>query len=153
LFSGGYFSGYQIELGDAGPVTGTVVEGNLVGTDVTGLVRLAPTGMAPVLLRGTNNTISGTAAAAPHVQGHGIIILTGSGNFIQGNFIGIDVTGTTNFGCNSFCIQLMSADNTVGGSALGAGNRIGGANTYGLDIAGNGSVVQGNFIGTDETGT
>jgi hypothetical protein len=154
LISGGNLNGYQITLGSGQAVTGTKIEGNLVGTDVTGLVKLAPSGMAPLLLSsGSNNTIGGTSAGARNVMVNGIATQSATGNFIQGNFLGIDVTGKTNLGCYGFCIQLNSANNTIGGSAPGAGNRIGGAISEGIDIIGDGNVVQGNFIGTDESGT
>ena len=46
-----------------------------------------------------------------------------------------------------------SADNTIGGSAAGAGNRVGGTSDTAIGIEGNGNVVQGNQVGTDATGT
>ena len=49
-----------------------------------------------------------------------------SGKFVQGNFIGIDVTGTVVLGCTLGCIRILDQNNTIGGSAPGAGNRIGG---------------------------
>jgi hypothetical protein len=78
-----------------------------------------------------------------------------TGNFIRGNYIGIDVTGTITFTCHNECIRLNDNANTVGGSAPGAGNRIGGSDSSGIFVqqSSSGSIIQGNFIGTDETGT
>ena len=43
----------------------------------------------------------------------------------------------------------------MGGSAAGAGNRVGGSDGAGIRVQAKaaGTVIQGNFIGTDETGT
>ena len=49
-----------------------------------------------------------------------------------------------------------SANAQVGGIEAGAGNVIGGYSTYGIVVAGAssaGTVIEGNFIGTDVTGT
>src|SRR5207237_1346359 len=81
-------------------------------------------------------------------------------NVVQGNFIGTDITGTQNLGNGLRGITLLdSAGNSIGGTAAGAGNLIsgngagaqagippGGANTQF-------NLVQGNFIGTDASGT
>jgi hypothetical protein len=82
--------------------------------------------------------------------------ISATGNLIQGNHIGTDVSGTIALGCYAWCIYVsIGADNnTIGGSAAGAGNVIGGDfTTTGIDVLGAGTVIQGNFIGTDSTGT
>ena len=73
---------------------------------------------------------------------------------IEGNFIGTDVTGTLPLGNGEYGVDISAHGNTIGGSAVGAGNVIasnadGGINTESAD----GLVIQGNFIGTDSTGT
>jgi hypothetical protein len=49
----------------------------------------------------------------------------------------------------------MDNDNVLGGSSPGAGNRIAGSSSLSAVHvqSGSGNVIQGNFIGTDETGT
>jgi hypothetical protein len=148
--------GDQIILANA---TGALVQGNLVGTDVTGRVNLGLTGGSVLISQGTGNVIGGTAAAARNVL-LGILIvgtngtLAASGNFVQGNFIGTDVTGTVALQGTGPSMRIVDKNNTIGGSAPGAGNRIGGATTVaGVQVQGTGTVIQGNFIGTDETGT
>ncbi|MET0620342.1 MAG: hypothetical protein ABW056_08675, partial [Thermoanaerobaculia bacterium] len=163
LVSGGSAGGYQILLGDfAQDATGTVIAGNLVGTDVTGLSRFAQNGMFSVFLtRGSNNTIGGTSAGARNVMVGGEISLGGqidgveaSNNLVQGNFLGIDVTGQVVLGCYAQCIAVNSRNNTIGGSAAGAGNRMGGSiGNAAIRILGQNTIVQGNFLGTDPTGT
>ena len=81
---------------------------------------------------------------------------------VAGDFIGTDVTGTTAFdssgntlgNTDGIIIIALATDNTVGGTAAGAGNLISG-NVHGVQIAGTGTtgnVVAGDFIGTDVTG-
>ena len=163
LVSGGTNGSNQILLGDfSQDVTGTVVAGNLIGTDVTGLSRFAQNGMYSVFLtRGSNNTIGGTSAGARNVIAVGEISLgaqidglEAGNNLVQGNFIGIDVTGEGVLGCYGQCIAVNSRNNTIGGSAAGAGNRMGGSSgNAAIRIQGQNTVVQGNFLGTDPTGT
>ena len=163
LVSGGTNGFPQIQLGDfAQDATGTVVAGNLIGTDVTGLSRFAQNGMFSIFLtRGSNNTIGGTSAGARNVLAGGEISLGGqidgleaSNNLVQGNFLGIDVTGQVVLGCYGQCIAVNSRNNTIGGSAAGAGNRMGGTTgNAAIRIQGQDTLVQGNFIGTDPTGT
>jgi len=162
LVSGSGNSIPQIQIGNfTGNTTGTVVAGNLVGTDATGGILLATTAEFFWVRQGSNNTIGGTSAAARNVIVGGELLL-GAGqdgleapnNLVQGNFLGIDVTGAIALGCYGQCISMYSRNNTVGGSAPGAGNRIGGAfGNGGITVQATGSVIQGNFIGTDPTGT
>jgi hypothetical protein len=83
---------------------------------------------------------------------------------VQGNFIGIDVSGsavpphTTSF--LGLAIIGDASDNTIGGTTAGARNVISGANGYGISMGRFGTtalparnLVEGNFIGTDATGT
>lgn len=139
--------------------TGTVVQGNLIGTDVTGLRKITTSLASVAIVTGTGNVIGGTSAAARNVMTDEVIIggsglNMATGNFVQGNFIGTDVTGTTALHCHQRCVQVSDQNNTIGGSAPGAGNTIGGSNSVaGIVVQGGGTVVQGNFIGTDATGT
>ena len=109
------------------------------------------------------NTIGGTASGAGNIisanQNCGILI-TGdgaSGNLIQGNKIGTDVTGTVALGNAFWGVELWeAAENTVGWPDAGAGNIVSGNEQGGVAIRGIDAVddvVQGNLIGTDATGT
>src|SRR5262249_10870029 len=98
----------------------------------------------------------------------------GSGNYVQGNFIGTDVTGKKSVPNDSsgthvgaVVLANAAADNVIGGfskrdlngNLFGLGNLISGNGTDGVFIAEGfstsvvGNLVQGNFIGTDVTGT
>jgi hypothetical protein len=69
------------------------------------------------------------------------------GNLVQGNSISNNGTGVL--------IGTGATNNTIGGTAAGDGNTISGNTADGVDITGGttGNLVQGNFIGTDATGT
>ncbi len=142
-------------LGITEPVSNSLVAGNLVGTDVTGLHLLIPDGpLAMGTGGGINNVVGGTTAGARNVFA-GPILVNGTGNQIVGNFVGLDVTGTIVIAVTSVGITVNSGsnNNTIGGSAAGAGNRVGGAIDSGIELSGDGNVVQGNQVGTDATGT
>jgi titin len=86
------------------------------------------------------------------------------GNAVLGNYICTDATGTRLVGGRGIEIGNAAYDNTIGGTAPGAGNVVAGDGFGGLIFLGNDTpgasasgatenVVQGNFIGTDKTGT
>ena len=76
------------------------------------------------------------------------------GNQIEGNIIGLDVTGSVDVGNGYHGIILEYADdNIIGGSASGAGNVVSGNNSQGvLLVAAENNMITGNMIGTDSTG-
>ena len=111
---------------------------------------------------GVGNTIGGSTAAARNVisgnQSGGILIQGGSANVVSGDYVGTDTTGTQAIGNGSpgDDITIQSADNTVGGTTPGFRNIIAAsasAGIYILDAGATGNVLEGNFIGTDKTGT
>jgi hypothetical protein len=74
---------------------------------------------------------------------------------VQGNFIGTSAAGTAALGNGQDGILIDSSAQsvTVGGTAGGAGNVISGNLGDGVEISGSsGNLVQGNFIGTDNSG-
>lgn len=85
----------------------------------------------------------------------GIELETGGSNVIAGNYIGVDSTGATGAGNGYDGVSIYSsANNTIGGTAAGAGNVISDNRYDGVDIyASNGNLMQGNFIGTTANGT
>ena len=105
---------------------GTIVEGNFLGTDATGLVDQG-NGAEGIFVTGsgTNSVIGGTTAAQRNViagnNGDGILIF-GDLNEVRGNFIGVDRNGAP-LGNGDSGIELGStaAVNTVGGTGGGRG--------------------------------
>ena len=152
---GGPNSGAGIHLSTNG---GNVIDGNFLGTNVTGTVALGGGGV--IMLGGAGNTIGGTTAEARNVisgNGNGVSISGGvggsSGNLVQGNFIGTDVTGTVDLGNQLEGIIAFGDNNTIGGTTASARNIISGNSRRGVQLGvGSGNLVQGNFIGTDVTG-
>ncbi|MCH8050469.1 MAG: right-handed parallel beta-helix repeat-containing protein [Chloroflexi bacterium] len=152
------FGGDGIELVTNG---GNTIEGNFIGTDVTGTLEQGNS-RGVYVNHAPFNTIGGTTSGARNVisgnEGYGVRIVgnLAIGNKIEGNYIGTDATGTLNLG-NRFAGVVISgvAFNTVGGTTSGARNVISG-NNKGIRITGSaatGNKVEGNYIGTDVTGT
>jgi CSLREA domain-containing protein len=138
---------------------GNVIEGNFIGTDPTGTVAL-PNGIGISVQRSQSNTIGGTTAAARNlVSGNsifGIFIDEGGGNVIQGNRVGTNASGSAVLGAQDLGVAVVNSPNAlIGGTAAGAGNLVSG-NSEGIRVesaSSTGAVVQGNFVGTDATGT
>ena len=167
VVSGNSSDGIAITASDSFSANANVVQGNFVGTDVSGTV-VRPNGGSGMVISvfsgsgtASNNTIGGTMAGAGNViSGNnvaGVSIVNGaSGNTVQGNFLGTDVTGTLALGNRTDGVEIEnSPNNVIGGAAPGARNIISG-NDSGIYIGGisaAGNLVQGNFIGTDVTGT
>ena len=97
----------------------------------------------------------------------GFEILNDNSNLIEGNYVGLDITGMSAVPNLIQGIQIVgSNDNTVGGAAAGSGNVISGNRdnaTAGQQLVINdenlstqtasGNLVQGNLIGTNAAGT
>jgi len=155
--------------GSPTPATGNKIEGNYIGTDKTGTVALASSPYGVLISDSSSNFIGGTAPGAGNViSGHTTtsVLIEGVGafdNLVQGNLIGTDVTGTKRFGgsANGGGVLLsFTRNNTIGGSAPGARNLISGNDGSGVFIESLepahitfGNKIQGNYIGTDITGT
>ena len=136
----------------------TTIQGNYIGTDVTGTADLGNTVYGINLQSATNTLIGGSTVGARNViagnTNAGIRDQDTSGTIIQGNYIGVDATGTAALG-NSFGISAWSSSNgIIGGSGANEGNVIGGNTNQGILLySSSGYTVQGNYIGTDATGT
>jgi titin len=92
----------------------------------------------------TRNVISGNSL--------GVLIQSGGNSFVQGNFIGTDASGINGISSGTG-VDVRSNDNLIGGTTAGARNVIG-ANNTGISVSiSTGNTIQGNFIGTDVTGT
>jgi hypothetical protein len=159
-------TGHGAEIFGSG-TTANLVEGNYIGTDVTGTVEVANQGDGVFIDGGAaSNTIGGTATAALNlISGNGGIGVQiyganqpgTSNNLIEGNYIGTDLTGTKALGNvnDGVLIDASATSNTIGGSATGALNLISGNSQLGVQLTDpgtNSNVVQGNYIGTDITG-
>ncbi len=145
------------------------VQGNLVGTNATGTAGInqstsTATGTVGILIAdaGGNHVIGGTTPAARNIISgfdHGIRISDANvvglgGNKIQGNYIGLYVTGAAALPNRVGLVdEALSENNLIGGPAAGEGNVISGNRVANVQLSGPGNVVQGNFIGTNAAGT
>ncbi|QQS45450.1 MAG: VCBS repeat-containing protein [Acidobacteriota bacterium] len=158
IISGNLNNGIQID--NDSTASNNRIEGNFIGTDVTGTIDLG-NGSSGVFVIGAVNTVIGgvTPAARNVISGNrgGIVVAgsTASGNRIEGNFIGTDVTGTADLGNDFEGVYISGLNNTVGGSAVGARNVISGNDQIGIAIVdgADGNRIEGNYIGVDVSGT
>ena len=161
LISGNDNNGVQI---DGSAATGNLVQGNIIGTDVNGTTALGNLQNGVSISGSPNNTIGGTVSGARNVisgNGDNNVLIEGSGatgNTVAGNFIGTNATGTAalNFTPRGDGVRIDGAPgNLIGGTTPSARNVISGWIGVGVMIGGgaSGNSVQGNYIGTDVSGT
>ncbi len=135
--------------------SGNVIQGNFIGTNAAGTAAILNSnqGVTISFPNFTNNLIGGTAPGAGNlISGNTVgISIQSPGNTVQGNLIGTDLTGTKKVP-NSLGIAALTANTSIGGLTPAARNVISG-NSTGVVIGGEGSKLQGNFIGTDITGS
>ncbi len=158
LISGNGRSGIRInEIGSRN----NLIAGNLIGTDLTGTAAIG-NGVAGVDIGNgaTLNLVGGLAESARNIisgnQGAaGVVFFSGATeNDVQGNYIGVDITGSNPLPNRSGVLIETGTRNRIGGTQAGAGNVISGNNQDGVAISGNastGNVVQGNWIGVDRS--
>jgi CSLREA domain-containing protein len=154
------FGGLGLNLSESN-ASGNIIQGNYIGINATGDAALGSTTAGITLLRAPNNTIGGTAPGAGNVisgNSYGINAAESDNLKIQGNLIGTNAAGTAAIG-NNGGVAISGGNNlTIGGTTPGARNIISGSTTgHGIVIttsaATTGASVQGNYIGTDITGT
>jgi hypothetical protein len=167
------FTGDQIKLisGD-----GNVIEGNYIGTRLPGFAGTTPGNGIHIVAPNFDtralsqyNLIGGdTPAAKNSIVGNsnGVRIVNSTGNRLLGNSIGVGGFAAAPNAANGIELLDTSANhyirptNYIGGPSSGSRNIISGNGIAGLTTNGHGirtfqsafAVIQGNFIGTDETG-
>ncbi len=114
-------------------VATTIIHGNYIGIDVTGITSIGNAGAGIYLFGGTQTTdIGGTAAGSRNfISGNDSgVAISGSGTsgtLIQGNTIGLNVAGTATPNTHQgIAIFGGAQSNTIGGSANGASNVLAG---------------------------
>jgi parallel beta-helix repeat protein len=134
--------------------TGSIVQGNIVGLNADGTTAL-PNQWYGIEIQSANNTIGGTTAAQRNIfSGNGqtgVVLFQGgaTGNQIQGNYIGTDITGNLDRGNVYQGIAISGANsNSI------KGNIISGNNAEGVGVfPGNNNTIQGNTIGLSVAGS
>jgi hypothetical protein len=133
--------------------SGTLIQGNLIGTNAAGTARLGNGGGWGIEAWGSGTIIGGTIEGARNVVAgcqFGIEIANSGQATIQGNFIGTDITGTTAIG-NIYGIDVITANNVIGGKVPAARNLVSG-NSTGVKLESGPLTIQGNFIGVNAVG-
>ena len=155
------FDGAGIRMESIG---GNTVEGNYIGTDITGSLDLGNNGVGVWVYDLPSNRIGGTSAGSRNVisgNGSSGVFLYKSGsadNLVRGNYIGTDATGAAGLENYDGVRVGGASNNTVGGTTAGARNVISGNRFGGVTITrqnndrANGNLVQGNYIGTNAAG-
>ena len=113
-------SGVAIGYTVGGTTAQATIQGNFIGTDVTGTLPIGND--HGISIPDQNISVIGNVIAASLSQA--IISEGGSNEIIQGNFIGTDVTATLNLGNAGGAMAIGGNDWTIGGTAPGAGNVI-----------------------------
>lgn len=152
-------------FGASNPVTsGNIITGNFIGTDAAG-THIVGNGSAGVYVQNApSTTIGGTTAATRNIisgnSSDGVELYDNSDStVVEGNYVGTDVTGSLALGNGTFGSGIIFRGisfSTIGGNTPGAGNVLSGNNGYGIDcfvIGSSDLTIQGNFIGTDASGT
>ena len=158
IISGNTSDGIALGAGD-----NALVQGNYIGTDITGTQALGNnTGL--LWNDASYATVGGTTAAARNIisgntsGGMNSFTLNSVGDeVIEGNYIGVDVSGAKALPNGTVGIRIAGPlNNTIGGTVAGSGNVISGNDGDGIEFtvgSGAGTVIEGNAIGTDSTGT
>jgi len=155
IISGNCGSGIEIVSGNRNNILG-----NFIGTDASGTLPLGNLQSGVLIAAGaTNNVVGGAPDATRNIisgNGQRGIEITGtgtSGNQVQNNFIGVDVSGTAAVGNlqSGVLINSGASNNTIGGAwpdgAAAVGNVIAFNNDRGVRVAGSNST--GNAILTN----
>jgi titin len=151
--------GYGVEIDSSDQ---NVVAGNYIGTDPSGTTVMANYYGVQLQDFDTSNTIGGTGDGYRNVISGNFIGVhisnLSSYDVVAGNYIGTDASGTRSLGNSIGMLIEESMSNTIGGTVAAARNVISGNMYFGVDFTndlppfGN-NVVEGNYIGTDMTGT
>ena len=156
------FEGAAIRLETGG---GNVVEGNFIGTDITGTLDLtsgaASTSDGVAVEDSDGNVVGGNSAGARNVisgNGNDGVAIRGAGsagNSVLGNYIGTTKSGAVALGNAARGIFVQNAGTTtIGGLTAAARNLISGNLGDGARLAdASDSDVLGNRIGTNAAGT
>ena len=135
--------------------------GNYVGTDAGGSKSIKNHNGVQIN-GGGYNTVGGTASGSRNVLSgnvhDGVLIVTSGSTYnnVQGNYIGTNAAGTAKLGNGWYGVEISQANNVVGGTTSAARNVISGNLKAGVVLylsTGVNNRVEGNFIGTDYTGT
>lgn len=141
--------------------TGNIIQGNLVGTDIMGLVDLGNSDGGIVIEAAAASTMStvigGTTTGVRNIisgnSGAGIALSASDGNTIQGNYIGVGLNGTTALLNSGNGITVADSNSNIIGSLTTSANAcdngcniIAQNNSNGVQVSASGSTSHFNRI-------
>ncbi|MCR9171133.1 MAG: right-handed parallel beta-helix repeat-containing protein [bacterium] len=144
---------------------GTTIQGNVIGLNTTGVASLANTTGGILAVSAADGTIIGGSLASEAnivsgngsgLTGNGINLDGSSGCFIRGNYVGLDVNGTSGIGNAENGISLNGCPNTtIGGTGANEMNVISDHNFHAIVLNNSSDIcsIIGNNIGTNAAGT
>ena len=144
LISGNAFANVLL----AGPATGNVIAGNLIGPDLTGTHALSASTAGILIQDAHGNTIGGANVISGNSIGVMILGADASSNLVTGNRVGTDPTGLAPLGNTAVGVFVQAPANTISNNLISA--NLVGLRLYSPAAAGN--VVTGNLVGTNATG-
>lgn len=167
--------------------TGLRIEGNYIGTSVNGMAAvpngggIAVNGAFPIIGGTAGTTPGGACTGACNLisgnNGSGVVIQnqfdfvngthysSATNATVQGNYVGVNVLGTSNLPNIGSGIDVSAASSTIGGNTPSARNVVSGNNGPGISLfanftsantpvgSANGTILRGNYIGLTATGT
>ncbi|HEY9171011.1 MAG TPA: Calx-beta domain-containing protein, partial [Verrucomicrobiae bacterium] len=152
------FKGDGIEISGG---SSNVIVGCFIGLSAAGTADQGNTLCGIRVTNSTGNVIGGTAPADRNYisgndqQGLSFDGIGATANQVLGNVIGLDLNAADRGNTQNGILLTNAPGNRIGGATGGARNIISGNNSDGIEINGAGAsnnIVQGNFIGTDDTG-
>ena len=159
VISGNLKSGVDMNTGSRD----NTIQGNLIGTSRFGTNAVPNSELGVAMSGTTNNLVGGTVAGARNIisgnanDGVALVDFGARSNRIEGNFIGVDISGTNKLGNGKAGIWVTNSPfNSIGSAVPGGGNVISGNGAHGISLHSAGAasnLVAGNLIGTDSTGT
>jgi YD repeat-containing protein len=161
VIAGSTYTGIQLEEA----ANRSVICGNYVGVDASGIRAISNGGYGIYCGRNTGVVIGGDTPWARNVvcasTWEGVLLAQSSKARVQGNYIGVDATGTNALSNSYEGVAVYSnTDTIVGGAGPYEGNVISGNKRAGIRVwfystypKTEGLVIVGNRLGTDATGS
>lgn len=155
-------SGQSVNGIEFSSVTNSFIQGNFIGTDVTGTKAVGNANSGICFFAEGGSPTTGNFISGNLISGNGDGIKLGSLffnsgtslNFVVGNLIGTDYTGTKRIGNCGEGIWVFDSLNIIGGTQAAQRNIISGNERNGILVTSDatGTQILGNYIGTDITG-
>ncbi len=142
---------YGLEIAGSTAMSNTVI-GNFIGTDLDGAAAVGGRcgGTNGMQVGADHNQIGSTQPGVRNIVA-GYIWLAPpytapANNRIVGNYVGLDVSGTTCIGSGWSGIAVWGSDNVIGGDTPAGGNRVCGYDHHGISINGSDNYVAYNEV-------